>query len=385
MRKVSFYTIRLLATALLIGGTMALTPTPAPAQVAIGVAVAITPPELPVYVQPVCPGDDYIWTPGYWAWDPDDGYYWVPGTWVLPPEPGLLWTPGYWAWGGNGFVFTAGYWGPIVGFYGGINYGFGYYGHGYEGGRWERGHFFYNRDVSNVNVTIVHNTYESRVINENRTNSRVSFNGGNGGVNVRPTAQEEVAARERHFPRVAAQTQHIEEARSNRELRASVNHGAPPIAATPRPGDFRNRGVVGTREAGAVHTAPERPENRAHAVRPENNSERVNPAIHPRDLPTRERPAIPNTGNPRVDRRYEDQQNKLIRQQESERQRLQQQQDREHQKLDRQQADAPRRQQVEQRHQQQTQQLQQRHVQQMQKMEQRQQPKHESHPSGKPH
>src|SRR5690242_12360546 len=109
MRKVSFYTIRLLATALLIGGTMALTPTPAPAQVAIGVSVAIAPPELPVYVQPVCPGDDYIWTPGYWAWDPDDGYYWVPGTWVLPPEPGLLWTPGYWAWGGNGFVFTAGY------------------------------------------------------------------------------------------------------------------------------------------------------------------------------------------------------------------------------------------------------------------------------------
>ena len=28
------------------------------------------------------PGPGYIWTPGYWAYDPADGYYWVPGTWV---------------------------------------------------------------------------------------------------------------------------------------------------------------------------------------------------------------------------------------------------------------------------------------------------------------
>ena len=40
------------------------------AQVAISVTIA--PPELPVYEQPVCPGDGYIWTPGYWAWDGDD-------------------------------------------------------------------------------------------------------------------------------------------------------------------------------------------------------------------------------------------------------------------------------------------------------------------------
>ena len=46
---------------------------PAPAQVAVGVSVHIGPPALPVYVQPVCPGPRYIWTPGYWAWG-DDGY-----------------------------------------------------------------------------------------------------------------------------------------------------------------------------------------------------------------------------------------------------------------------------------------------------------------------
>src|SRR6266702_5733591 len=66
-------------------------------QVRVGVAIAVGPPPIPVYEQPICPGDGYIWTPGYWDYDYDDGdYYWVPGTWVLTPEIGYLWTPGYW-------------------------------------------------------------------------------------------------------------------------------------------------------------------------------------------------------------------------------------------------------------------------------------------------
>ena len=72
------------------------------AQIGVGVSVSIAPPELPVYEQPICPGDGYIWTPGYWAYDPADGYYWVPGTWVEAPEVGFLWTPGYWGWGNGG-------------------------------------------------------------------------------------------------------------------------------------------------------------------------------------------------------------------------------------------------------------------------------------------
>ena len=55
----------------------------------------VAPPAIPDYDQPPCPGDGYIWTPGYWAWGPD-GYYWVNGAWVLPPYAGALWTPGYW-------------------------------------------------------------------------------------------------------------------------------------------------------------------------------------------------------------------------------------------------------------------------------------------------
>ena len=126
-----------------------------------GVSVSFGPPAIPVYEQPICPGDGYIWTPGYWAWDGSD-YYWVPGTWVLAPEVGFFWTPGYWGWGGSAFFFHEGYWGPHVGFYGGINYGFGYFGHGYEGGRWDGGHFFYNRSVNNVNVNVIHDVYKAR-------------------------------------------------------------------------------------------------------------------------------------------------------------------------------------------------------------------------------
>ena len=81
----------------------------AKAQVAIGISVGFAPPEIPVYEQPICPGEGYLWTPGYWAWDGDDeDYYWVPGTWVLAPEPGYLWTPGYWGWGGSAFFFHEG-------------------------------------------------------------------------------------------------------------------------------------------------------------------------------------------------------------------------------------------------------------------------------------
>ncbi|HTY83228.1 MAG TPA: YXWGXW repeat-containing protein, partial [Silvibacterium sp.] len=42
------------------------------------------PPPLPDYDQPPCPGDDYMWTPGYWDYA-STGYYWVPGVWVQAP------------------------------------------------------------------------------------------------------------------------------------------------------------------------------------------------------------------------------------------------------------------------------------------------------------
>jgi len=339
------------------------------AQVAVGITVAFAPPDLPVYEQPICPGEGYIWTPGYWAYDPDFGdYYWVPGTWVLAPEVGFLWTPGYWAWGGSGFVFYEGFWGPVVGFYGGVNYGYGYFGHGYEGGRWQGGQFFYNRSVNNVNVTVIHNVYNTNVVNE-RNVTRVSYNGGSGGIDERPRPEEEAAARERHIPPVPDQRQHVQTARSNPQLRASENRGKPPVAATPRPGAFNERGVVPSRQGGAIHNA-----GRGN-VGPTNagpSNPRGAGAVHPHELPPVPRPGPSNVGNSKQDRKYQQQQEKLYAQQEKERQKLQQQQDKEHQRLAKQNADEAKRQQAEQRHQQQTQQLEQKHSQQQQRIQEKQ-------------
>src|SRR5215470_7258833 len=127
------------------------------------VSVAVAPPPIPVYAQPVCPGPNYIWVPGYWAWDADGGYYWVPGYWTLAPFVGALWTPGWWGWGNGVYLWHAGYWGRHVGFYGGIDYGFGYFGLGYVGGYWRSGGFYYNTAVNNVNVTIVNYVYNQPV------------------------------------------------------------------------------------------------------------------------------------------------------------------------------------------------------------------------------
>jgi hypothetical protein len=331
----------------------------------IGVAITIGPPALPVYEQPLCPGDGYLWTPGYWGYgDADYGYYWVPGTWIMAPEVGFLWTPPYWGWGGDGFVFYDGYWGPHVGFYGGINYGFGFFGVGFEGGRWNNGQFFYNRSVSNVNITNIHNVYNTTVINNNV--NRVSYNGGNGGITARPTPEEEAAGRDRHVPPVATQTQHVQAARANPQQRASTNMGKPGIAATPRPGDFNDRGAAPTKEAGAPSTP-------ANQERPGNNAAQPSAAVHPHDLPALA-PTAPNTGNAKLDRKYQQQQQKQITKQQQERDKLQQQQDQEHLDLDKQKANDAQKQQVEQRHAQQTQQLQQRHQQQTQQLQQRQQP-----------
>ncbi len=229
----------------------ALAVAPAASFGAVFISVGIAPPVLPVYTQPICPGDGYLWTPGYWAYG-DEGYYWVPGVWVQPPTVGYLWTPGYWGWGGSAFLWHAGYWGPHVGFYGGVNYGFGYVGSGYEGGYWNHGVFAYNRSVNNINVVNVHNVYNKTVVVNNVTYNRVSYNGGNGGVPVRPNAQELVAQREQHVQATPNQMQHEQFARSNRGQLASVNHGNPGIAAQARVGDRANvvpaRGVVNTRE-----------------------------------------------------------------------------------------------------------------------------------------
>jgi WXXGXW repeat (2 copies) len=217
-----------------------------PASHAQILTITLIPPELPVYEQPPIPAPGYIWTPGFWAYGPD-GYYWVPGTWVEPPDVGLLWTPGYWGWQDGSYSWNAGYWGPHIGFYGGVDYGFGYGGSGYEGGYWNNGVFAYNRTVNNFGGVTITNVYNKTVIVNNNV-SRTSFNGGAGGTTTRPTAEEQTFAHERHVPPTPGQVLHEKTASTDKSLLASVNHGRPAIAATSKPGEFSGKGVVPARE-----------------------------------------------------------------------------------------------------------------------------------------
>jgi hypothetical protein len=192
------------------------------------VSITIAPPELPVYAQPPCPVEGYIWTPGYWAYG-DAGYFWVPGVWVAPPRVGFLWTPGYWGLDGGVYAWHGGYWGPHVGFYGGINYGCGYGGVGFVGGEWHGNVYRYNTAVTNVNTTVIHNTYvNNTVINNNAT--RASFNGV-GGVTARPTTAEQAAMHETRLQPTATQLSHEQSTRGDRNQLASVNHGHPSTTA----------------------------------------------------------------------------------------------------------------------------------------------------------
>ncbi len=315
------------------------------------------PPPIPVYEQPPCPTDGYLWSPGFWRAGPA-GYFWVPGTWVLPPAPGMLWTPGYWASGGTVYVFHPGYWGPHVGYYGGINYGHGYFGNGYAGGRWVNNRFNYNTAVTNVNQTNIHNTYNQTIVNNINVTNITNVTRGSyvGGPNSRaqPTAEETVAARERHLPPTAPQVQHESAARTQPDLNARRNQGHPPIAATPRPAEF-GAGATPAQPGGPVVWPPAR---RA--------AEHESPGapIHAREL-QRAEPMAPSTAaDPGAAAPRAGQQVEQRTRHERERQALEQQQDQEHasfakQPVQNQQAYEA----MEKAHQQQTQQLQQRHQQ----------------------
>jgi hypothetical protein len=220
--------VKYLALAVLVLG-----PSSAMAQVSLSIDVA--PPPLVSYDQPPCPDDGYIWTPGYWAYG-DYGYYWVPGTWVQPPNPGLLWTPGYWGWAGDNYAFYPGYWGPTVGFYGGIDYGYGYGGNGYGGGRWQGNHFYYNTAVNNVRSGA---RYRYADASATREVGRTSFNGGNGGVQAQASAEQRQYASQHHTRATTAQTAHAHAASLDRDQLASANGGRPTTTAVATPTAYR--------------------------------------------------------------------------------------------------------------------------------------------------
>ncbi len=258
-----------------------------PAASYAGVFVSINigaPPALPVYVQPELPAAGYIWTPGYWAYDEDGGYYWVPGAWVLAPYPGALWTPGYWAFEDSGYGWHPGYWGLHVGFYGGVNYGCGYYGHGFEGGYWDHDRYFYNCSVNNLTNVNITNVYNKTVINNYNDANRVSFNGGRGGLQVRPTVQELAYTREQHTPPIAVQQQNERLAVQNRQQFAAVNHGRPATPVRLQPASLNtaslNHGATPVLRGAAPALGAGSPA--IHSNGPlSNNLPRTNPVVSP--------------------------------------------------------------------------------------------------------
>lgn len=247
------------------------------------------PPELPEYQQPPCPGDNYIWTPGYWNYDSGQGYYWVPGAWVLAPYTGALWTPGWWSDDNGRYGFHRGFWGHHVGYYGGINYGYGYDGYGYQGGYWHGDHFAYNRLANNVEPSREHDEYNYRFQAEN--NSRISYNGGNG-VQVRPRPAEITALHEAHNAPLAPQMQLAQEARSNRQNFANVNRGRPsqPVAAQPlraenniQPPPVRNPGAIAPERrypGEPKNVPPPQPGHYVTNVEPQQNGPRIGEQAH---------------------------------------------------------------------------------------------------------
>jgi len=247
---------------------IAAAPLAASAQVSFGIAAGVggpgwgvgvvgyAPPALPVYSMPPAPYANAQWCPGYWGYG-SYGYYWVPGYWAAPPAVGLYWTPGYWGYANGGYAWNAGYWGPSVGFYGGVNYGYGYFGVGFVGGYWSGGAFSYNTAVVNVNRTVIRNTYFNRTVVHGRvvSRSRASFNGGPHGIRATPT-RAQLAARHA-VGMTAAQRAHQRVAARDRGMLAAVNHGHPRVAAVQRPlsATHRPAAMHGSVSAAVHHSA----------------------------------------------------------------------------------------------------------------------------------
>jgi len=256
----------------------------AKAQPVIGISITIAPPLLPVYVQPPMPEMGYVWTPGYWAYGAV-GYYWIPGAWIQPPEVGYLWTPPYWGWNNGYYAFNPGYWGRHVGYYGGVNYGYGYGGNGYDGGRWNGQHFEYNRAANNFGSVHVVNAYQSNLTVVNHTN--VSYTGGAGGLRTEPSAQDRQAAHDSHIAPTTDQVRHVDAAMANPDY-TSHNNGHPAGPATPRPATLGETAsqkpvtdpVAHPAEQVARPVAPAYPEQHAAPGQPTSMREPAAPA-HP--------------------------------------------------------------------------------------------------------
>ncbi|MGH8161796.1 MAG: hypothetical protein ACRESR_06585 [Gammaproteobacteria bacterium] len=291
-------------TAFMLAGALALPLAMLPAHsasagVRIGISVGFGPPPLPWYPQPICPGYGYYWVPGYWAWGPPYGYFWVPGAWVWPPVIGFVWTPGFWGWRGGYWRWHRGYWGRHVGFYGDIAYGHGYNGHGYHGGYWRNGHFHYNRAVTNLAPSLLHgrNVYNRPVAHPAHHGQRVSYNGGENGINLQPTAHQRRELHAHHFAPTHIQTLNLADARQNPAMRLANNHGRPVLAIHKPIGPS-----ITPRDSNSTNLAPEHNKRAHHPVFNDPGARRINRlgSRHERPSPSKPNPPAVRIDSPPV-------------------------------------------------------------------------------------
>jgi WXXGXW repeat (2 copies) len=59
-----------------------------------------------VYV--ASPGPEYLWQPGYWAWQ--GRWVWMSGHWAHRPHARAVWVQGHWVHRGHGYVWIGGAW-----------------------------------------------------------------------------------------------------------------------------------------------------------------------------------------------------------------------------------------------------------------------------------
>ena len=148
-------------------------------------------------------------------------------TWVR------YWTPGYWGWNGGLYIWYPGYWGPHVGYYGGVNYGFGYFGIGFVGGKWRGGVFDYNRAVMHVGAA--HGWGGNRVYEDRTVVGRNTVGKQPRGLQRRAGRHQSSSPRrkrtrtmhEQHMAPTSFQTQHDAAAMHNTNNYFSHNHGHP--------------------------------------------------------------------------------------------------------------------------------------------------------------
>jgi hypothetical protein len=159
-----------------------------------------------------------------------------------------------------------------------VNYGFGYGGRGFEGGYWDRGVFRYNTAIVHVDNARFHNVVYNRAVVVDHNASRVSFNGGHGGIDARPTADEQRWAHDQRTAPLAAQHQNEMRAGQNRAQFANVNHGRPENVARTEPASFNrnmpmnnNRPAANTNRPAAFNNQA-RPAANQNFNRPQGNN-----------------------------------------------------------------------------------------------------------------